>query len=160
MPADTLQAILEPTLTLALAPWLIQLLVVVFVAISVIMILVVLIQKPQGGGLSGAFGASADGAGATALGVKTGDVLTTITVAVFIVFLGFAVMLNFATRPQDPAAATNPTVQQAPEEPPAQQPTTADTDDDPAETPAQQTPPPDLNTPPGEQLPQSDDDTP
>jgi preprotein translocase subunit SecG len=78
------------------------LLLVLFLAISVVMILVVLIQRPQGGGLSGAFGASADGAGQTALGVKTGDALTTATIVIFLAFIGLAIWLNFAVRPGPP----------------------------------------------------------
>ena len=74
-------------------------LLVLFLAVSIGMILVVLIQRPQGGGLSGAFGASADGAGQTALGVKTGDALTTATIVIFVVFLLVAIWLNFEVRP-------------------------------------------------------------
>ena len=79
------------------------LLLVVFLLISVGMILVVLIQKPQGGGLSGAFGAAADGAGQTAMGVKTGDALTTMTIGIFVLFLTFAVLLNYQVRPTQAA---------------------------------------------------------
>lgn len=74
-------------------------LIVIFLVISLIMILVVLIQKPQGGGLSGAFGASADGAGQTAFGAKTGDVLTIVTVGVFLLFLIIAGALNLMIEP-------------------------------------------------------------
>lgn len=77
-------------------------LIVLFVAVSFIMILVVLIQKPQGGGLSGAFGAAADGAGQTAFGAKTGDVLTLVTVGVFVVFLTIAGVLNLVIEPTLP----------------------------------------------------------
>lgn len=75
--------------------------VVLFVIVSVLMILIVLMQRPQGGGLSGAFGASSDGAGQTAFGAKTGDALTLATVTIFILFLGFAVALNYTMRPDD-----------------------------------------------------------
>ncbi len=78
------------------------LLVVVFLVISVTMILIVLVQRPQGGGLSGAFGAGGDGAGQTAFGTKTGDVLTWATIGIFVMFVVFAVVLNFATRPGEP----------------------------------------------------------
>ncbi len=84
------------------------LLVVVFVLISVLMILVVLIQRPQGGGLSGAFGAASEGAGQTALGVETGDVLTTATIGVFLAFLGLAIGLNYVVQP--PRQATPPSL--------------------------------------------------
>ncbi len=70
-------------------------LVVFFIVVSIAMILIVLIQRPQGGGLSGAFGAASDGAGQTAFGAKTGDMLTYATVGIFLVFLGFAIGLNY-----------------------------------------------------------------
>ncbi len=76
--------------------WAIGLGVVFFVVVSLAMILVVLIQRPQGGGLSGAFGAASDGAGQTAFGAKTGDALTGGTIIIFLVFLLTAVMLNYA----------------------------------------------------------------
>jgi preprotein translocase subunit SecG len=74
--------------------------IVGFLFVSLTMILIVLIQKPQGGGLSGAFGSSSDGgAGQTAFGAKTGDVLTTLTISIFIVFLVSAAGLNYVVRP-------------------------------------------------------------
>lgn len=75
--------------------------IVGFLFVSLTMILIVLIQKPQGGGLSGAFGSSSDagGAGQTAFGAKTGDVLTTLTISIFIVFLVSAAGLNYMIRP-------------------------------------------------------------
>ena len=77
--------------------------IVGFLFVSLTMILIVLIQKPQGGGLSGAFGSSSDGgAGQTAFGAKTGDVLTTLTISIFIVFLVSAAGLNYVVRPSAP----------------------------------------------------------
>lgn len=104
-------------LVLGEAPsWVIGLAVVGFVIISLLMMLVVLIQKPQGGGLSGAFGAGGpEGAGQTAFGAKTGDVLTTATIGIFVVFLATAVGLNFLVGP--PVAPTEEAViQEAGEE--------------------------------------------
>jgi len=89
-----------------------SLLVVGFVFISVILILVVLIQRPQGGGLSGAFGSGA-GSGQTAFGAKTGDALTIATIIMFVVWLGSAVGLVFASRP--PASQRNQPAVTAPE---------------------------------------------
>jgi preprotein translocase subunit SecG len=87
--------------------------IVGFLFISLMMVLIVLIQKPQGGGLSGAFGSSSDGgAGQTAFGAKTGDVLTTMTISIFVLFLVTAAGLNYALRPapanaqQGPAASS------------------------------------------------------
>mgnify|MGYP003674738354 FL=1 len=91
-----------PTLS-ALSPIAVNLLVGAFLIICVVMILIVLIQRPQGGGLSGAFGAGggggSSGAGQTAFGTKTGDVLTWATIGIFVAFLLFAIGLNFVTRP-------------------------------------------------------------
>ena len=78
----------------------IALLVVLFLLISLGMILVVLIQRPQGGGLSGAFGAGG-GSGQSAFGARTGDALTISTIVVFVAFLGIAIGLNFALRPSE-----------------------------------------------------------
>jgi preprotein translocase subunit SecG len=64
---------------------------VLFILVCLLMIMLVLIQKGRGGGLSGAFG----GGGAnTAFGSKTGDVLTWTTSVLFGVFLLLAVALN------------------------------------------------------------------
>lgn len=86
-------------------PKLTNILIALFLMVSIAMILLVLIQRPQGGGLSGAFGSGGGGGGAgqTAFGTKTGDVLTWATIGIFITFLSFAVVLNFATRPDKPS---------------------------------------------------------
>lgn len=96
-------------ITLASQLW-IGLGIVGFLFISLMMILIVLIQKPQGGGLSGAFGSSSDGgAGQTAFGAKTGDVLTTMTISIFVLFLISAAGLNYVVRPSAAAADQEPT---------------------------------------------------
>lgn len=87
---------------LAANQMLIGLTVVAFVLASLFMILIVLVQRPQGGGLSDAFGAgSGSGSGATAFGAKTGDALTTGTIGIFVIFLALAIALNFMIRPPD-----------------------------------------------------------
>lgn len=102
---------LTPMLTLGLAGWLSGLLTLGFLIVCVVMILIVLIQRPQGGGLGGAFG-SAAGSGQTAFGAKTGDALTIATIGIFVIFLLSAIGLNFAARPSEapatPAAAVAP----------------------------------------------------
>lgn len=80
-------------------------LVLAFVAISILMILTVLIQRPAGGGLSGAFGSGA-GSGQTAFGTKTGDALTIATITMFVLFLVFAIVLNYVARPGEPPSGT------------------------------------------------------
>lgn len=84
-----------------------------FFIVSVLLILVVLIQKGRGGGLSGAFGG---GMASGLLGSKTGDFLTWVTIGMVVVFLGLAVLLARFYRPSvseygEPAA---PTSQSAP----------------------------------------------
>jgi preprotein translocase subunit SecG len=74
------------------------LLMVLFTAASVLLILAVLIQKPQGGGLATAFGAGA-GSGQTAFGARTGDALTVITIIFFVLFLGTGIGLVWLTTP-------------------------------------------------------------
>ena len=54
------------------------------------------------GGLSGAFGGAAAGSSQTAFGARTGDVLTMVTIGIFIAFLLTAVFLNYQ---MDPSAA-------------------------------------------------------
>ena len=113
--AQLTQSISNPaTLSLgAISPVMTNLLVGAFLVVCIAMILLVLIQRPQGGGLSGAFGAGGGGgAGQTAFGTKTGDVLTWATIGIFIAFLGFAIVLNFATRP--PSQSINTPVISAP----------------------------------------------
>lgn len=82
-----------------------------FVFVSFIMVLLVLIQKGRGGGLSGAFGGG--GSGNAAFGAKTGDVLTWATSVVFALFVLLAVVLNLV--------CNNMKVHQTPPPPPTQQ---------------------------------------
>lgn len=84
-------------------------LTIVFILVSILMILVVLVQKGRGGGLSGAFGAGGGGS-TTAFGTKTGDVFTTITVILFAVFLLLAIWLNYRYEGTGMRAATQPTI--------------------------------------------------
>jgi len=70
---------------------------VLFGLVSVILVLVVLIQKGRGGGLSGAFGG---GMASGLLGSKTGDFLTWATIVVVGIFLMLAVLLAKFDRPR------------------------------------------------------------
>lgn len=63
-----------------------------FILVSLVMILIVLIQKGRGGGLASAFGGMG---GQTAFGSKTGDVLTWATSIIFGVFLLLSIVLNW-----------------------------------------------------------------
>jgi preprotein translocase subunit SecG len=68
----------------------------IWVTCALVLILVILIQKGRGGGLSGAFGGA--GAGGI-LGTKTGDFLTWVTVTLVGVFLLLSVVLARFYRP-------------------------------------------------------------
>lgn len=63
---------------------------------ALVLILVILIQKGKGGGLSGAFGG---GMASGILGSKTGDFLTWVTIVLVGVFLLLAVVLAKKYRP-------------------------------------------------------------
>ena len=98
--------------TLALSPWITALMVVAFLFVCLLLILIILIQKPQGGGLSGAFGSgAASGSGQTVFGARTGDALTIGTITVFVLYLGVAIGLNYAIRPSTSGPAV-PAMQQ------------------------------------------------
>lgn len=63
------------------------LLTLLFVVLTGALILIILIQRPQGGGLSGAFGAGGGASTQSAFGAKTGDVLTIVTCGIFVLLL-------------------------------------------------------------------------
>lgn len=86
-------------MTLAVAQWAVATGIVFFLLICVTLILIVLIQRPQGGGLGGAFGGGAAGSGQTAFGARTGDVLTWATIGIFLLFLTVGALLNFVVLP-------------------------------------------------------------
>lgn len=68
----------------------------IFLIVSILLVLVVLLQKGRGGGLGGAFG----GAGAgSAFGTRTGDVFTWVTIVLTALFLLLAVVSALAFRP-------------------------------------------------------------
>lgn len=155
-------------------PWATALLMVLFVGVSVLMVLAILIQRPQGGGLAAAFGGSSAGSGQTALGTKTGDALTIFTISVFAAFVLFGIVLNYATTPpparevtEVAAPATAPTTAPAtgtapadssgttppatdkPADPTSANPTTAPAESKPLETKPSETKP--AETKPAEQ---------
>ena len=78
----------------------------IFAIVAVAMILIILVQRPQGGGLVGAFGGA--GGTETVFGGRVGDALTYATVTAFVLFLGLAIALNLLDN-----AAAGPRVQQA-----------------------------------------------
>ena len=105
--------------TLTLGGFLQGFLATIFVVLCLLLSLIILIQKPRGGGLSGAFGGA--GGGGQMFGGKSGDVLTWITVSFFVLFLLVGMGLVVTTRsearegqqPAPPAAATSAEVPEA-----------------------------------------------
>ena len=80
------------------------LLTILFMISAVAMILIILVQRPQGGGLAGAFGGAGGGGTDSVFGGRVGDALTTATVIAFGVFLMLAISLNMT---DSRAIATN-----------------------------------------------------
>ncbi len=80
---------------------------VYFIATCVLLILVVLIQKPKGGGLAGAFGGAGGGQQAV-FGAKAGDMFTLVTVCLFLLFLLLGMGLVYSTRLDDARAEDLP----------------------------------------------------
>jgi preprotein translocase subunit SecG len=87
--------------TLLATSFITNLIAVIFLISSIVLILVVLIQKGKGGGLSSAF---AGGMASGLLGSKTGDVLTWITIGLASVFIFFALILNKWWKPMVPVS--------------------------------------------------------
>jgi preprotein translocase subunit SecG len=103
---------------------------VLFVLCCITLVLIILIQKGRGGGLSAAFGgAMASGI----LGSKTGDFLTWVTIVLVGVFLTLAVVMAKFYKPT-PAGDydVTPQTQQQPLQSP-EQPRQSDTTAEPAE---------------------------
>jgi len=73
---------------LASVPFVMKIVVGIWVFVAVAMVLLVLIQKGKGGGLSSAFG----GMGSSLLGTKTGDFLTWVTISLVAVWLLLSVV--------------------------------------------------------------------
>jgi preprotein translocase subunit SecG len=88
------------------AGFIISIIAGLFLICSVVLVLVILIQKGRGGGLSGAF---AGGMASGLLGSKTGDVLTWITIGVVSFFLLVALVLDRWWRPATSGPGLRPT---------------------------------------------------
>lgn len=111
---------------------------VLFVIVSVVLILIILVQKGRGGGLSGAFGG---GMASGLLGSKTGDFLTWITIGSVAVWLGLAVLMARYYRPsvsEYGAEVPAPAGQSVPATPEQAVPAPADQPAPTAETPSTQ----------------------
>ncbi len=84
---------------------------VLFVVCCVALILIILIQKGRGGGLSAAFGGGMAGG---ILGSKTGDFLTWVTIVLVGLFLTLAVVMARFYKPSDSGYGADQPVQQPP----------------------------------------------
>ena len=93
-----------------------NLVAVLFVFSCIALILIILIQKGRGGGLSSAFGGG--GAGGV-LGSKTGDFLTWVTIGLVGVYLLFAIVMGKFYRPSGDEFGAS-TTQQASDQAPAE----------------------------------------
>lgn len=122
------------SLTLAVHPIVIGGLIVLGIAASVLLILTILVQRPQGGGLAAAFGGAGAGSGQTAFGAKTGDALTIMTIVMFVLWLLISIALVHVTKAPSPGArGAEQTNGQPAEAPPASETTPEAT---PSEQPA------------------------
>ena len=81
---------------LASVPFIMKIVVGIWVFVAVVLVFLVLIQKGRGGGLSSAFG----GIGGSLLGTKTGDFLTWVTISLVAVWLLLSVVAARFFRPQ------------------------------------------------------------
>jgi len=107
-------------LMLLKVPFVMHIVSVLWVLCAVTLILIILIQKGRGGGLSGAFGGGMAGG---ILGTKTGDFLTWVTVGLVGALLLLTIVMAKFYRPttaEEPTAQTQPLGQPAPTESEAQ----------------------------------------
>lgn len=81
---------------------------ILFVLCAVLLILIILIQKGKGGGLSAAFGS---GLASGILGSKTGDFLTWVTIVLVGIFLSLALVMAKFYRPTISEFGTEQAVQ-------------------------------------------------
>ena len=136
---------------LAKMSFIMNVVMIAWIAVCVILALIILIQKGKGGGLSGAFGGAGSGAGL--LGTKTGDFLTWVTISLvglfFLLAIIMGIFLTSENAPPAPAVIAPPAGLPAP---PAEA-----TGDTPAGTEIPATP---GDTPAGTETPAAPGDTP
>jgi preprotein translocase subunit SecG len=103
---------------LATVPFVMKVVVGIWVLAALILILLVLIQKGRGGGLSSTFG----GLGSSLLGTKTGDFLTWVTIGVVALWLLLSVVAAKWFKPEASALLQGQQQQQMPVAPAQQAP--------------------------------------
>ena len=84
-------------------------LTILFIVVAVAMILIILVQRPAGGGLAGAFGGAGGGGTEGAFGGRVGDALTVMTVVAFTIYLVLALVLNANIWTPDRTSSVDPT---------------------------------------------------
>ncbi|UCG47522.1 MAG: preprotein translocase subunit SecG [Phycisphaerales bacterium] len=85
-----------PVLAISLVGLLLKFMAFLFGLTCLVLILLILVQKGKGGGLSAAFGGAMAGG---LLGSKTGDFLTWVTIVLVGIFLGLGVLMAKFYRP-------------------------------------------------------------
>jgi preprotein translocase subunit SecG len=102
------------TLPLAAVPFVMTIVMAIWLLTCLALVFLILIQKGKGGGLSAAFG----GAGGTSslFGAKTGDFLTWVTIGGAGVFLFLSVIMGLYYRPTVTIADQPPMTAPAPEQ--------------------------------------------
>ncbi len=78
---------------------------VIFIIVSGALVLIILVQRPTGGGLAGAFGGAGGSGTDTVFGGRIGDALTWATVIAFSVYLLLAIALTKLESRTAPAPA-------------------------------------------------------
>lgn len=100
-----------PVLAISLVGLILKFMAFLFGLTCLVLILLILIQKGKGGGLSAAFGG---GMASGLLGSKTGDFLTWVTIVLVGIFLGLGVLMAKFYRPTLRFGAEEPTEQRQP----------------------------------------------
>jgi preprotein translocase subunit SecG len=102
----------------AILPWVGSILNVLILLTGLFLILLVLIQRGKGGGLSGAFGGAG---GSSAFGSRAGDTFTRITIYVAAFWLVLIMVTIRAVQPRQDVPPPAATTQPAPANPPGEQ---------------------------------------
>ncbi len=79
-----------------------------FAGVALALVLIILVQRPQGGGLAGAFGGAGGSSTETVFGGRVGDALTYATIAAFVLYIGMAIGLSLLDEAAYAPAATSP----------------------------------------------------
>jgi preprotein translocase subunit SecG len=104
-------------LPLAAVPFVMTIVMALWVLTCLALVFLIMIQKGKGGGLSAAFG----GGGTSSLfGAKTGDVLTWVTIGLAGFFLLLCVLMGLYYKPTVTVQETTPVTAPAPAQAPAQ----------------------------------------